>query len=181
MNARRVTMAGCALILLLGTGAALAQSCVSSIPDPAPDARYLMKSDGTVVDRDTGLMWMRCAVGQAWDATQKTCTGTAKTFTWKAALAEVQAVNSASYAGYQDWRLPNLRELTSLVRYACPDPAINVKAFPATPGETFWTSTPVASSYGLGWGVDFTTGQAYFQAYGNAFPIRLVRAGAFAY
>ena len=181
MKARAMTSWIFALVLSLGTGAALAQNCVSSIPDPAPDARYLMNSDGTVVDRNTGLMWMRCAVGQTWDATQKTCTGTAAAFTWKAALAEVQTVNGTGYAGYQDWRLPNLRELTSLVRYACPDPAINLNAFPATPSMVFWTSTPVASSYGLGWGVDFKTGQAYFNAYTKIFPIRLVRAGAFAY
>lgn len=181
MKVRAVTSWVCALALSLGTGAALAQSCSSSIPDPATKARYLMKSDGTVLDRQTGLMWMRCAVGQTWDATQKTCTGTATVFTWKAALNEVQTVNAATYAGYNDWRLPNLRELTSLVRYACPDPAINVTAFPATPGENFWTSTPVASSYGLGWGVDFKTGQAYFSAYTKTYPIRLVRAGAFAY
>ncbi len=129
---------------------------------------------------------MRCAIGQTWDTSgqQPTCTGTATEFTWQDALKKVQALDSQSgsgFAGYKDWRLPNERELASLVRFACSDPAINETAFPATPSMNFWTSTPVASSYGLGWGVDFSTGQAYFDAYSQTFPIRLVRAGAFTY
>lgn len=182
MKARTVTLTVCALTLWLGTGAALAQSCVSSIPDPAPDSRYQMNADGTVMDLNTGLMWMRCAMGQTWDSQSSTCSGKATAYNWKDALTAVQTLDQGSgFAGYTDWRLPNLRELTSLVRYACPDPAINSKAFPATPSNVFWTSTPVESSYALGWGVDFKTGKAYFHAYTADYSIRLVRAGAFTY
>jgi len=182
VQAMKVTV--CALTLWIGAGVALAQTCGNSVPDPMQNSRYDMKADGTVVDRYTGLMWMRCAIGQAWDSNNQTCTGTATTFTWQDALNKVQTLDSSSssgFAGYKDWRLPNERELTSLVRYACSDPAINEAAFPATPSVSFWTSTPVASSYGLGWGVDFKTGQAYYVAYSQTSPIRLVRAGAFAY
>ena len=170
-----------ALLLLLVTGGALAQTCVSSIPDSAPDSRYQMSANGTVVDLQTGLMWMRCALGQSWDAKQNTCTGTANTYSWQGALVAVQTLDQGGgYAGFTDWRLPNYRALTSITRYRCHAPAINLTAFPATPPMEFWTSTPVASGVGFGWTVNFETGQAIYENYANDFPIRLVRAGAFA-
>lgn len=182
MKARTVTLTVCALTLWFGMGAALAQKCDNTIPDPVTNSRYQMNADGTVVDLNTGLMWMRCALGQSWDSQNSTCTGTATAYNWKDALTAVQTLDQGSgFAGYTDWRLPNERELASLTRYACTDPAINLTAFPATPSKVFWTSTPIAASYGLGWGVDFKTGQAYYHAYTDAYPIRLVRAGAFVY
>lgn len=184
MKARTVTLMVCALTLCSGTGVALAQTCLKSVPDPMSNSRYEMNADGTVVDLHTGLMWMRCALGQSWDSKKAspTCTGTANTYDWQGALKAVQTLNQNNgYAGYNDWRLPNERELASLARFACTDPAINETAFPATPSNVFWTSTPVSASFGVEWGVDFKTGQAYYHAYNSAYPIRLVRAGAFAY
>ena len=161
-------------------GTALAQTCVSSIPDSAPDSRYQMNADGTVVDLQTGLMWMRCSMGQTWDSQQKACTGDTTSYTWQEALGEVQTLDQGTgFAGYTDWRLPNIRELTSITRFRCNDPAINSSAFPDTPSTYYWTSTPAASRYGQGWVVGFETGQATFAYYTNTGPIRLVRAGAF--
>ncbi len=182
MSAYRVWLQmAVASMLLLVAGTALAQTCVSSIPDSSPDSRYQMNVSGTVVDLQTGLVWARCAEGQTWDAQQSTCTGVGTAYTWKGALAAVQALDQGGgFAGYTDWRLPNFRELTSLTRYRCHDPAINLAAFPNTPSENFWTSTPVAAGYGTEWAVDFTTGQAVFSFYSATYPMRLVRAGAFA-
>lgn len=182
MNLQAVKVAACALALSMGAGVALAQTCGTSVPDPMPNSRYQMKADGTVVDTYTGLMWMRCAVGQTWDSQKSTCSGNATTYNWKDSLAAVQTLDQGNgFAGYKDWRLPNERELASLVRFACSNPAINETAFPATPSKVFWTSTPVAGNYGMEWGVDFKTGQAYYHSYNVVFPIRLVRAGAFPY
>ncbi len=182
MSAYRVWLQmAVASMLLLVAGTALAQTCVSSIPDSSPASRYQMNVNGTVVDLQTGLVWARCSEGQTWDAQQSTCTGVGTVYTWKGALAAVQALDqSGGFAGYTDWRLPNFRELTSLTRYRCHNPAINLAAFPNTPSAKFWTSTPVAAGYGTEWAVDFTTGQAVFSFYSDTYPIRLVRAGAFA-
>jgi len=168
------------LNLSIVCGTALAQTCVGSIPDSAPDSRYQMNADGTVVDLQTGLMWMRCSMGQTWDSQQKACTGDTTSYTWQEALGEVQTLDQGTgFAGYTDWRLPNIRELTSITRFRCNDPAINSSAFPDTPSTYYWTSTPAASRYGQGWVVGFETGQATFAYYTNTGPIRLVRAGAF--
>ena len=60
--------------------------------------------DGTVSDAATGLMWAAGDSGVG--------------MTWQEALAWVQANNAASYLGHRDWRLPNAKELHSLVNYA---------------------------------------------------------------
>ena len=59
--------------------------------------------DGTISDRATGLMWSKAdsKVGM----------------NWQAALAWVQAKNAEKYLGYSDWRLPNAKELQSIVDY----------------------------------------------------------------
>jgi hypothetical protein len=62
----------------------LAQTCNSTINPNAPTTRYSSSIDGTTVDNLTGLMWMRCAVGQTWDGSS--CTGSALFQTYSEAL-----------------------------------------------------------------------------------------------
>jgi hypothetical protein len=59
--------------------------------------------DGVVTDDATGLMWDRDDSGRGMD--------------WKAALAWVAERNAAGYKGHSDWRLPNAKELQSIVDY----------------------------------------------------------------
>ena len=97
--------------------------------------------DGTVRDAATGLMWTKADNGSP--------------VTWQAALAWAQARSAASHLGHADWRLPNAKELHSLVSYAnAPDyngkPALDTAYFTCT-GITnengdadfpyYWTST----------------------------------------
>ncbi len=60
--------------------------------------------DGTITDRATGLMWSKADSGQGMD--------------WQAALAWAQARNTEKHLGHSDWRLPNAKELQSIVDYA---------------------------------------------------------------
>jgi hypothetical protein len=72
----------------------------------------VINGDGTVTDPRSGLMWqMETAPG---------------TYEWQQALSYVQGLNAERYLGYSDWRLPNIRELNSIVdfdtlwpRYQC--------------------------------------------------------------
>jgi len=70
-------------------------------------SRYIVYPNGTVLDTETKLMWMRCSVGQTWDG--KTCQGEAKRFEWEEAKQQ-----TASFAGYSDWRIPSVKELRTL-------------------------------------------------------------------
>ena len=57
--------------------------------------------DGTITDNSTGLMWMQADNGEG--------------LTWKDALSYAE---NSDYAGYSDWRLPNAKELQSIVDYS---------------------------------------------------------------
>ena len=94
---------------------------------------YVDNGDGTITDNATGLMW------------QKTDDGTTRN--WGAALTYAE---SLGLAGYTDWRLPNSKELQSIVDYTrAPDavnPAMQSAAidpvFDVTEEESwFWTGT----------------------------------------
>ena len=72
------------------------------------DNRYIDHGDGTVSDMQTGLMWLKCSEGQ----TEPDCSlGAANTHDWKSAL---ETADTATHANYNDWRLPNTKELASL-------------------------------------------------------------------
>lgn len=74
---------------------------------------FVDNGDGTVTDNATGLMWMQDDSGYAMD--------------WEAALAYAEA---STYAGYNDWRLPNAKELQSIGDYTKDTiPAIDTSVF----------------------------------------------------
>lgn len=113
---------------------AFAQECRTDIDKTAPDSRYELLNDGKEVrDKKTGLIWQRCSLGQIWDG--KTCANSTTSHTWEQALKETKALGN----GY---RLPNIRELNSLVERSCRDTAINEKFFPRTSYSFYWSSTP---------------------------------------
>lgn len=89
-----------------------------------PDGNFTDNSDGTVTADDTGLMWQqdKSAVKLSWDAVLTYC-------------------ENLTLAGYDDWRLPNVIELRSIVDYTTFDPAINTTYFPDDWSSIFWSST----------------------------------------
>jgi len=135
-----------------------------------PDSVFTLNGDGTVTHNTTGLMWMRCALGQEWDG--KTCRGTATDFSWADAL---KTGVLKKFAGYSDWRLPNKNELESIVEDQCASPAINTTAFPATPSAYFWTSSPYAGHAPGAWSVDFGFGTVNASVKNGSIYVRLVR------
>ncbi|MEI6124883.1 MAG: DUF1566 domain-containing protein, partial [Bacteroidota bacterium] len=60
-------------------------------------------SDGTISDLATGLMWQQTDNGSGVD--------------WEHALAYAQMQNDTNYLGHNDWRVPNTKELQSIVDY----------------------------------------------------------------
>lgn len=140
-------------LLVLQANYSVAQTCNPSIIATTPDADFYQHADGTVTHKTTGLMWKVCSEGLTWESATNTCTGTASTPNWDDALAMPTNINGAAgFAGYTDWRLPNTKELKSIVEYQCYDPAINENIFPNTThgsgsGGEYWTNTPDPSAY----------------------------------
>ncbi len=76
---------------------------------------FTVVTPGTVKDSRTGLVWMRCSLGQDWDEKTKTCAGSIKLYTWKQAFEIAEKINAVGgYGGSNNWRLPTARELQSL-------------------------------------------------------------------
>ena len=172
MNKAINTIGYLSAVMLLLAAHSSAATCRNDITASTPDQDFTLHNDGTVTHNSTGLMWMRCSLGQTWDGS--TCTGAASTFTWQNALGAAQSHN---FAGHSDWRLPNKNELASLVEQRCVSPAINSKIFPSTPtGGSFWSSSPHAGYSDDAWGVDFGGGYVYNDSKYGYDQVRLVRA-----
>jgi len=69
--------------------------------------------------------------------------------------------NANSLAGYTDWRVPNRRELESIVDIGYCSPAINATIFPSTPSTYHWTSSTNPCNSAYAWGVYFYYGYVY--------------------
>lgn len=121
------------VFLLCGSLNSLAQTCNERVLPVTPDSRFKI-SGNEAHDLKTGLVWQRCSVGQRWD--DSTCLGSPATRTWSGALSLA--------AG--DWRLPNIKELMSIVERACNSPAINLTVFPNTPSGVYWSSSPFSTN-----------------------------------
>ncbi len=159
------------LTLIFSQTANAARTCADYITDEWPNSRYniqLISGDNVVTDNKTGLMWKQCSEGLSGT---DCLTGTASTHTWQQALAIPETLNTTGFAGFNNWRLPNIEELQSIAAINCYNPAINEVAFPNTPIDWFWSSSPFASSPNYAWGVGFSDGS------GVSSRVRLVRSG----
>jgi hypothetical protein len=137
-----------------------------------PTSDFIDNGDGTVAHKLTGLVWMRCSMGQTWNKATSSCTGTAATYTYAQAIALTN-----TFAGKGDWRLPNIAELHTIVERENSYPAINATLFPNTPTDGFWSSSPGASSSSYAWIVNFGNGSDGDVNEYNNYAVRLVRAG----
>ena len=122
-----------------------------------PTPRFVDNGNGTVSDNLTGLTWLR----------DGTCLGQQD---WAEALAEVAALNagtvdSCAYytAGtHADWRLPNIKELLSLIDYGRTNPAIAPdNHFENISSEIYWTSTTSLEDTEYAWVVHLGHGDGY--------------------
>jgi hypothetical protein len=111
-------------------------------------------------------------MGQSWSGA--TCTGTAGNYTFDQAKA---LTGSVTFAGQSDWRMPNIRELLTIVDRTVYNPAFDAVAFPATPSPYFWSGSPDAGNSKDAWYVRFDYGDAGVSSRGYSGAVRLVRAG----
>lgn len=117
--------------LTINTGYA-EQVCNSNVEETTPTSRFEL-NEGEALDTKTGLIWSRCVHGQGWSEETRTCEGQTRLLNWKVAME----------AATGDWRVPNIKELGSIVEHACANPSLNLSVFtgaPIAPG--IWSSTP---------------------------------------
>ena len=99
--------------------------------------------DGTVSDNRTGLTWQQGEPGQmSWGNALSYCVG-------------------LTLGGQSDWRLPNVKELRSLVDYTRSGLLINTLLFPNAHASHYWSSTTNAYYPHLAWYVHFSYGLVY--------------------
>lgn len=133
-------------------------------------------SNNCVKDNKTGLMWARYVpladIGPDSDG---------KLLWIDAANAEdiwtfVAQANANSLGGYNDWRIPNNFELSSIVNYGAYNPCIDTTAFPSTPTTYHWTSTTYLGLTASAFIVRFINGivSTYTKSTNNYY-VRLVR------
>jgi len=128
-----------------------------------PNPRFTDNLDGTVTDNLTGLVWE-----------QKTIDNKSITYNWQEALAYCE---NLSLAGHDDWRLPNIHELRSIIDYTRIHPSIDTTYFPNTITWFYWSST----TYGepaYAYPVDFNDGYVHnnYNKVGG-YHVRAVRGG----
>jgi len=120
----------------------------------ADGGRFTLQIEGgetVVVDNVTGLMWeQKDNGGGAHDKDN--------TYTWQSAFVWIRGVNSASFAGQTDWRLPNYHELTSIVDCSKSAPTIDTNFFRNTQSNYYWSSTTRTGNTGYAWVVHFEFG-----------------------
>ena len=124
--------------------------------DSAPMASRYLPNGPEVTDLATGLIWQRCPVGQSWSGTA--CSGTASFMDWSGALA---AARDAPAASGLAWRLPNVKELGSLVDRSVWAPSMDRQAFPWSVSYGLWSATPAADYAVDAWIGDTLYGNAY--------------------
>jgi len=172
------------IVILLATTSGVAAEVVCSgyenqaILASTPTAHFTDHGDGTVTHIPTGLTWMRCILGQSWDGTS--CGGMESYLTWSEALAAIEQLNVTGYAGHNDWRLPNINELASIIEDRCANPSLNTVLFPDYPSFSanwVFSSSPRAGAGGEVWGVLFTAGYVDWVFKSSSSLVRPVRGG----
>jgi hypothetical protein len=134
---------------------------------PGRSDRFIINGDGTVTDKRTGLMWQQATASE--------------TYTWQQALNYCEG---SDLAGFTDWRLPNKKELSSILDLSAQNPAVNAAYFPGTVPSHYWTSTTSALKIGAffegAWIVNFTRGASQYihkKVDDYHFYVRAVRGG----
>lgn len=156
------------VILLTLLNTTVYADCHPSIASGTPTSRFEILDNGSEVkDKKTGLIWQRCSIGQTWNING--CSGKPTALKWKDALNKAKEIGN-------NYRLPNIRELQSIVEIKCHYPAINTTIFVDTPSNSgYWSSSPYVLGSSL-WTIAFTNGTIYTTQTYNMQYVRAVRS-----
>ncbi|NND83208.1 MAG: DUF1566 domain-containing protein [Gammaproteobacteria bacterium] len=119
---------------------------------------FIDNGNGSVTDTATGLTWQQ----QDDNVTR----------THADAITYCQGL---SLAGNSNWRLPNIKELITIVDFRVDSPSIDDAIFPNTNSSIYWSASSRANSSGSAWFVDFTFGVVSGFNGTSSFFVRCVR------
>ncbi|MBF0567182.1 MAG: DUF1566 domain-containing protein, partial [Nitrospirae bacterium] len=152
---------------------------------PWPGPRFTDNGDQTMTDNLTGLVWTK----DGGTPNYGSCTG--GSMYWTSAFSAspnafdyVACLNTANYLGHNDWRLPNINELESLLNAGQGDSAIwlNTQGFIHVRSDVYWSSTNDAQYNGVSWVVD-TRGLMWYrwgwESTSYVWPVRTGQSGSF--
>ena len=132
--------------------------------------QFVANGNGTISDKATGLVWPQADSGKGMD--------------WEHALALAQTMNASNYLGHSDWRLPNVKELQSIVDYSrSPSATIAANVGPAInplfscTGITNEAGTADSPYYWSSTSALFQSGGPYYYAWYVAFGMAVNGAG----
>jgi len=134
--------------------------------------RFVDNGDGTVTDNCTGLMWQKDTADINGDGT---IVWEQDAVTWQTALKYCEGLE---FAGHDDWRLPNVRELQSIVDYGriwpSIDPAFTAKC-DTWPTSYYWTSSTPKPFPSSTWVIGFGVGELGNDPKRSPYYLRAVR------
>jgi len=146
---------------------------------------YTDNGDGTITDDVTGLTWEKKSDdGSVHDKDTL--------YNWTNAYAvHLAALNGGGgFAGHTDWRLPNVKELQTIVHYENVNPSVatafnagcvascSVLTCSCTSSSFYWTSTTSSSFPTYAWYVNFASGSVLNDAKTTGRFVRAVRGGS---
>jgi len=120
--------------------------------------------DNIILDKLTGLEWVK----DAGTPTVGVCVGGA--MEWQGGLDYVKCLNGINYLGQNDWRLPNINELTSLLNELQKEVFVNIKSIP------YWSSSSSGDDPSSAWLVNIYNGFVGSNYKGGSFYVWPVRS-----
>lgn len=150
---------------------------------PWPNLRFSNNGDQTVTDHLTGLIWTKNAnLIKDRDPGFDNSKGDGMV-SWQHALDYIHKLNQEKYLGYNDWRLPNLNELASLVNQGQANAGtwLNRQGFAGVRPQTYWTSSTNVLSTATAWTIGMADGPLNYlkkSRNGYVWPVRGGRSEA---
>ena len=143
---------------------------------------YTDNGNGTITDNVTKLMWEKLSDDGSIHDKDSTYFG------MSAGIAKANTLNGAAFAGHTDWRLPNRRELASIVDLGRQNPSANpvfhtgcvggctILSCSCTKNTIYWTSSTYIGYSLASWKVIFQDGDIYAgNRAGESHAARVVR------
>lgn len=123
-----------------------------------PVPRYTDNSDGSVTDSLTGLVWSKDANAPGPDICKPGIS-----IAWDKAFDYIDCLNSNKYLGYNDWRMPNKKELFSMVDFTKIRPALQaehpfVNVYSDTGDSEYWSSASLLNNPEMAVGIWLVNG-----------------------